>query len=224
MVCVLWCQECKLLSTHSILAKTTNKLHFPKYQTKLFLSASHPPVLLVPLLVIPHSLLNPTVHLHTFLPALFMLPTSSSAYFLALFSNANILAWASFRSPASPSCFRWHTLSFWPHRWLDTLHAIWAHKSSCSSCLLLVLLWLTGPVFITYPPFGSAASRWPLQWLRRRVGAPPRREPSRDWGGLTGSSPRSTRLLLPVAACTDGVPPGTAALEQWQEIKMKSER
>lgn len=165
----------------------------------------------------------PCIYIHSFQPFSCCLPHPLLT-FSALFSNANILAWASFRSPASPSCFRWHTLSFWPHRWLGTLHAIWAHKSSCPSCLLLVLLWLTGPVFITYPPFGSAASRWPLRWLRRRVGAPPRREPSRDWGGLTGSSPRSTRPLLPVAACTDGVPPGTAALEQWQEIKMKSER
>lgn len=44
------------------------------------------------------------------------------------------------------------------------------------------------------------------------MGAPPRWEQSRGWGGLTGSSLRSTRPRLPAAACTGGVLPGTAAL------------
>lgn len=30
------------------------------------------------------------------------------------------------------------TFRFWPRHWSDTLHTIWAYKSSCSSCLLLV--------------------------------------------------------------------------------------
>lgn len=64
----------------------------------------------------------------------------------------------------------------------------------------------------SYPPFGSAASRWPRQWPRHRAAAPPQREQSRGWAGLRGSSPRSTRPRLPAAAGTGGAPPGTAAL------------
>lgn len=44
------------------------------------------------------------------------------------------------------------------------------------------------------------------------MGAPPRWEQIQGWGGLTGSSLRSTHPRLPAAVCKGGAPPETAAL------------